>query len=196
MKKIIFISAIAAVVIVIVIAVTSAMILLQKSSPEKIHLHSDFKVYLNGQAYNFTSEKYMSMEGHHLSERTHLHDMNGDIIHIHAAGVSLGEFFNSSDIKFNSTCFVLNNGTSYCNSDNSKIKLYVNGIENIQMEKYNLKDLDRILITYGNESSEQIKSQIDGVTDVSCIYSLKCPERGSPPDESSCVGGNGTMCVG
>lgn len=192
MKKWIIISAVAAVLIFA--GVLAFMRFTNNQTPDAIHLHADFKIYLNGQAYNFTQDKYMSSEGHHLSERTHLHDMNGNIIHVHAFGVTLGEFFNSLGMKFNSTCFRLDNGTEYCNVVENKLMMFVNGQENSQMEKYEPKDLDRILVTYGSNENE-IQNQINSVTDVACIYSLKCPERGSPPNESSCIGGNGTMCT-
>jgi hypothetical protein len=35
---------------------------------------------------------------------------------------------------------------------------------------------------------------MDSVSRDACIYSEKCPERGTPPAES-CVGGLGTDCV-
>ena len=47
-------------------------------------------------------------------------------------------------------------------------------------------DLDKILISYGNEDEKQIKKQIDSVTDKACIQSEKCPERGLPTPEASC----------
>jgi hypothetical protein len=53
---------------------------------------------------------------------------------------------------------------------------------------YSLTDLDQILISYGNESEDQINWQMSQVTDRACIQSEKCPERGSPHDESTCAG--------
>ena len=49
---------------------------------------------------------------------------------------------------------------------------------------YQPQDLDRILITDG---------PVVAVADDACIYSLKCPDRGTPPPEK-CAGGLGTDC--
>jgi len=154
----------------------------------EIHEHADFKVYLNGEQYNFSQEKYMDANEEIRGEHTDLHDLNGDAIHKHSSGVTLEIFFESLKMKFNSTCFVTDNLTSYCNSGDKQIKLYVNGVENHLYEKYLVKDLDRILITYGDENQDKINRQFNSVTDKACIYSEKCPERGVPPDESSCSG--------
>ena len=153
-----------------------------------IHVHADFKVYLNGEMFNFTQEKYMSSNTSKLSQFVHLHDMDGDVIHVHMSTVNLGMFFTSLNMNLNSTCFATENQT-YCNSPQGTLKVFVNGQPNYEFDTYKPKDLDRILITYGNEGPELIQYQLASVTDKACIPSEKCPERGLPEDESSCLSG-------
>ena len=174
------------VALLVIVIIGSGCISQQEKSQEIVHEHADFKVYLYGEQYNFSQEKHMSGNGTHLSEDVHLHDMDGEVMHKHANGVTLGTFFTSLKMIFNSTCFVLDNSTSYCNDGDKQIKLYVNSIKTLEYEKYEFKDLDKILITYGDESG--IKNQLDSITGRACIYSEKCPEKGKPPDESSCAG--------
>lgn len=162
-----------------------------QTSEDKYHIHADFKVYVNGKAMDFTQSKYQSTEEKELNEYIHLHDGNGDIIHVHKKGIRLGEFFDSLGIKFSSECLVLDTGESYCGSEDQLLKFYVNGKENNLYDKYEPQDLDRILIVYGKQ--ELHSNGKDYVTDKACIYSLKCPERGKPPTEN-CVGGLGTDC--
>lgn len=100
------------------------------------------------------------------NESIHFHDGKGDLVHIHKANVTLGDLFSSL-------------GVSVAGS-----KMYVNGKENSTFMNYAPQDLDRILITDG---------PIIPVGDDACIYSEKCPERGTPPTEN-CVGGLGTDC--
>lgn len=156
-----------------------------------VHKHADFKVYIHGEAIDFAQQKYMSEPpdkgGNYLNPFFHLHDMEGGIIHQHMSGVKIGEFFTSLGMEFTSECFVLDDGTRYCNDADNTLKMYVNGQRNTQYGEYEFNDLDRILITYGNENEEEIKQQIESVGDESCIQSEKCPERGKPHDESSCV---------
>ena len=72
----------------------------------------------------------MSSDEKTVSPFVHVHDMEGDVIHKHIKGVTLGEFFNSLDITFNNSCFTLDNGTAYCNNGNKKLRMYVNNKEN------------------------------------------------------------------
>jgi hypothetical protein len=153
--------------------------------PREVHEHADFAVYLNGERFNFTQEKYMSDENHTFGESTHVHDMRGNVIHKHVAGATIGDFFSSLDMTFNSTAFATDDGTEY-----GSVRMFVNGKENNMFEKYEFRDLDRILIAAGNYGSKEIQAM--AVTDEACIESGKCPERGSPSDESCSTGG---ICI-
>lgn len=172
---------IAAVIVVITAALIFAVY--SNNSSEPFHSHADFKVYLNGDTYNFSQERYMEK-----LEAVHIHDMNGELIHVHERGAALGDFFSSMGMSFNSSCFILDDGTEYCNDGEKTIRMYVNGKPNDEYGKYEIHDLDRILITYGGESHDAISQQIASVSDTACIFSEKCPERGSPPPEVGCVG--------
>ena len=154
----------------------------------EVHEHAGLKIYIGGNPINFSHDKYMSSENMTLSNFIHLHDKDGEIIHKHTRGITLGFFFESLNMKFDSQCLAIDTKNGYCSENSKKLKMYVNGKQNYKYENYEFNDLDRILITYGSESAEQIKAQIESVTDEACIYSEKCLERGSPPDESSCIG--------
>ncbi|HZX19442.1 MAG TPA: hypothetical protein VFF13_00325 [archaeon] len=159
---------------------------------KEFHIHADFAVYLNGEKVDFAKEKYMSSEYTRLSYFFHLHDLDGNVMHMHLEGLKLGEFFGSIGMRFFEECFVLDNGQTFCEqTDNKKLRMFVNGKENFEYDNYVFNDLDRILITYGNESESEIQEQINSVTDNACIQSAKCPERGTPSDESSCSVLNG-----
>lgn len=163
-----------------------------------VHEHADFKVYLDGQVYDFAQNKYMSTDEHKLSNFTHLHDGDGELIHKHMSTITLGDLFESLGMSFGEylgeDCFVLDadlpssdGGTAYCNDGEKTLKMYVNGKENDKLGDYELSDLDQILITYGDENDDEIQAQIDSVGDRACIQSEVCPERGKPSDESSCL---------
>lgn len=166
---------------------------LNQSTEEKIHLHADFMVYLDGKAIDFTKEKYQSIEEKELDPDTHLHDGNGEIIHVHAKRITLERFLKSIGITFNKDCFILDTGQKYCSGTSKMLKMFINGVENDQFEKYEPGDLDRIMIIYGSESGQSLQNLINSVSDKACIYSEKCPERGKPPTEG-CVGGLGSGC--
>lgn len=157
------------------------------------HTHADFKVYIDNVQVDFAQEKYMTSENKILHIHVHMHDLDGGIIHHHKENVTMKIFFESMKVNFANNCFILDTEASYCNENNKTLKMFVNGIQNREMENYVFNDLDRILITYGNENEATIQQQINSVGDVACIQSEKCPERGKPSDESSCTSGAG--CV-
>ncbi len=165
---------------------------LAQPTPE-YHVHADFKVYVEGQGVDFSLDKYQSVEGQEKDLWTHLHDGNGNLIHVHRQGVTLGQFFKSLGITLTPTCLALDTGQQYCTGGASTLKLFVNGQPDARFDAYEPQDLDRILISFGAETGPALQPQLDAVTDTACIYSLKCPERGKPPTES-CVGGLGSKC--
>jgi protein-disulfide isomerase len=132
------------------------------------HVHFDLKVYLSGVPVNFALDKYQESKTNPLNENIHFHDGNGKVVHVHKEGVALKEFFDSVKI----------------NLPNNVIA-YVNGKKVDNIISYIPQDLDQILIG---------SSQLSMVSNDACIYSLKCPERGTPPPED-CVGGLGTGCT-
>lgn len=81
----------------------------------------------------------------------------------------------------------LDTGEKYCSDATKTLKFFVNDEPKVDFISYEFSDLDRILISYGAETEEQIKLQLNAVTDMSCMYSDKCPERGKPPTENCVV---------
>ena len=135
------------------------------------HAHADFMVYINGKKLDFNSPIYDERD-----PRIHLHIRNkyGDsVIHVEAEGVKLGDFFTSLGMRLKENCF-RTRSVNFCNDGNRTLKMYVNGVKNDDFGNYEIKDIDRILITFGNESDEEIRKQMDSVTKVSCISSNKC----------------------
>lgn len=164
-----------------------------QSLGEKVHEHADFAVYLDGKKFDFTGGKYQSSEINPLDSDAHLHDGNGDVTHKHRKGITLSYFFETIGMKFDNQCFVTDDGKEYCNTTDKKLKMYVNGKLNENFGSYEFTDLDRILISYGVEDEDTITRQITSLTDMACVYSEKCPERGAAPTEN-CVGGLGSEC--
>lgn len=153
-----------------------------------VHEHANLLVVFDGQILNLSQQNYTTSEGRVLSNFIHLHDGNGGVLHKHASGVTLEYLFDSLDMAFNETCFVTDDGVASCTNTEKRLAMYVNGRENTQYQHYEPQDLDRILIVYGVGTEENIKTSLAQVPDDACIYSERCPERGKPPEEASCIG--------
>lgn len=155
---------------------------------KKVHEHADFKLFINNTEFSLSGDQYQSTTGNNLGEEQHLHDNNGWNIHKHLTTRTITDFLASLNITLTSECIILNDGQTYCNKEDKTLKFFVNGKSITDFITYEFNDLDRILISYGAETKEQIKIQLDSVTDLSCMYSATCPERGKPPTETCVVG--------
>lgn len=131
------------------------------------HLHADVKVYINGRALDFSQRKYQL-----TSSFIHFEDGIGDVIHTHATGLTVGHMFKSVGINFNNNC-ITSEGQSYCNESDKKLKFYVNGQPNNEFDNYVIKDLDKYLISYGDESETELQKQLTSITNLAARYSLQ-----------------------
>ncbi len=159
------------------------------SRGEKTHEHADYKVFINNKELSFSDNRYQSTTGKELNEAQHLHDNNGNNIHKHLTKNTIPNFFESLGILITADCIQLDNGEKYCSDTTNSLKFFVNNKARSKEDfmVYEFKDLDRILISYGSENKEEIQQQLNAVTDISCKYSDKCPERGKPPTENCAV---------
>jgi hypothetical protein len=154
-----YIAIIAAVVIVSIVAVIRYSDVFAPSPYPGVgklnsqHEHALFKVFINGESYGFYDEKY------YLKNDCIFMDKEGRTIHTICTQATLGLFFDSLGMKFTKDCFVIDDGTSYCNGvDDRTLKFFVNEKPNASYEKYVPKEGDRILIVFGRENESHLES--------------------------------------
>lgn len=151
------------------------------TAKNEFHIHSDVLLIANGERVDLSETKYQSSGGTYLHPFLHLHDNDGDVAHFHRAKQSLRAFLNAVEVD-----------EEIVNSDAT---VYVNGRVSKDGLEYVTKDVDRVLILVGsNYSKSDISEYLKQITDKSCIQSGKCPSRGAPSDEASCVAGSATGC--
>ena len=153
------------------------------SHDKVIHVHGDFRMYIGDTRIRFTDPKYQSTTGHAHHASLHFHDGNDEVIHRHADNVTFAEFFDSLGMKVTNDCLTLDTGTSYCTNATGTLMLLVNNQPVTDIEEYIFAEEDRILLYYGDPKNPNLKEYTDGVTDLSCLYSGTCLERGAPPTE-------------
>ncbi len=127
---------------------------------EKFHIHTDFKVYINDEQIDFSVPMYQLR-----AKSVHLEDGIGDVVHIHEKGITMGDFLETLGITFNDSCFVSGYLGDYCNQGDKTLKFYVNGEKNYQYADYEIKNLDKYLITFGNDSEGDIQKQLNSISD-------------------------------
>ncbi len=165
----------------------------EDTTKKAVHEHSDIKIVVNGKPLDLTAARFQSTHERELDPAIHLHDGNGEVLHKHAEGVTVGQWLKSVGMELAATCLTISEKEKACASGATTLKFNVNGKANDKLDGYGIKDLDRIFISVGQETGAAFEEQIKSISDKACIYSEKCPERGKPPTES-CVGGLGTEC--
>ncbi len=129
--------------------------------PGSTHIHSKFKVYIDGTVIDPSPKENSSYEKG--NEYIFLEN-DGNTIHRFAGGAPIGLFFEGLGMKFDRDCIVLddtkNNGRfderSNCIDDDKKILFYVNDKPNDHYDEYVTQEGDRILIAYGKYDQRDI----------------------------------------
>ena len=134
------------------------------------HIHADFKIFINGNPINFADgAHYMKSSIMHLDDQQNKEDASS-LIHMHSTGVPFWYFLRSIGINLNKECINMENQQKFCNVGDKKLRFFINGKEDTEVENYVFNDLDKILITYGNENEQQIENQINSVTNFAVLH--------------------------
>jgi len=119
------------------------------------HEHASLLVRIFGDKFDFTSPTYQIK-----SSWIHFEDRDGTTIHRHSSGVTLGYLFANLGIDIDSECYKFPDGRQFCSNEDYRLKYYINHQIVKDVNDYVLEEDDRILITYGSETPEQIEEQL------------------------------------
>jgi hypothetical protein len=119
------------------------------------HEHASLLVRIFGDKFDFSVPSYQIK-----SSWIHFEESDGATIHRHASGVTLDYLFSNLRIGIDSECFIFPDGRQFCTNEDYSLKYYINHQIVKDINDHVIKDDDRILITYGNETPEQIEEQL------------------------------------
>ena len=119
------------------------------------HEHASVLVKIFGDKFDFTSPAYQIK-----SSWIHFEDSDGTTIHRHSSGVTLGYLFANLGIGIDCECYKFPDGRQFCTNEDYSLKYYINHRIVKDINDYVLDDTDRILITYGNQTPEEIEEQL------------------------------------
>jgi len=119
------------------------------------HEHASLLVRIFDDKFDFSVPSYQIK-----SSWIHFEESDGTTIHRHASGVTLGYLFDSLNIGIDSECYSFPDGRQFCTNEDYSLKYYLNHQLVNDINDYVIQDDDRILITFGNETPEQIEEQL------------------------------------
>ena len=121
------------------------------------HAHAALVVFVNGDKVDFSHPQFQIQ-----SKYIHFENDNPYLIHKHATDVPLDMLFASFGLKVTSECIELGfqaDATQYCIDRDNSMKFLVNGKSYSDINLYEIRHNDRILISFGD--SELISEQLE-----------------------------------
>ena len=119
------------------------------------HSHAAILVKIFGDSFDFSAPAYQIK-----SSWIHFEGRDGGTIHKHATGVTTGYLFETLALGLDDQCFVFQDGRSFCTNEDYSLNFFVNDKQVSDIRDLEITEYDRILITYGAETPEEIESQL------------------------------------
>ncbi len=120
------------------------------------HEHASILVRIFGDKFEFSRPEYQIK-----SPWIHFEGNEGSTIHRHSTGVTLGYLFDSIGLHVDEKCYIFPNNREFCTNDEYSLKFFINGQQVESITDYVILQDDRILISYGEETQEEIEEQIE-----------------------------------
>ena len=119
------------------------------------HDHASILVRIFGDKFDFSVPTYQIK-----SSWIHFEESDGTTVHRHSSGVELGYLFDTINIGIDNKCYIFPDGRQFCTNEDYSLKYYINHQRVNDVYDYVFEDGDRIMITYGSETPEQIEMQL------------------------------------
>ena len=122
------------------------------------HEHISLLVRIFGDRFDFSSPAYQIK-----SSWIHFEGADGNTIHRHSSGVTMGYLFETLGLTLTDECFVFKSQEGqrpFCTDDNFSLKFYINHQQVDTILDHIGQENDRVLISYGNETPEEIEEQL------------------------------------
>ncbi|QUC65490.1 protein-disulfide isomerase [Nitrosopumilus sp. K4] len=119
------------------------------------HSHAAILVKIFGDKFDFSAPAYQIK-----SSWIHFEGRDGTTVHKHATGVTLGYLFETLGLGLDDQCFIFQDGREFCTNEDYSLKFYVNGEQLPDIRPLEIQEGDRILISYGAETPEEIEGQL------------------------------------
>ena len=119
------------------------------------HSHAGVLVKIFGDSFDFSAPAYQIK-----SSWIHFEGRDGSTIHKHATGVTIGYLFDTLQLTLDDQCYVFQDGRSFCTNDDYTLVFYLNGEKVSDIRDYEIAEGDKILVSYGSETPEEIEAQL------------------------------------
>jgi len=120
------------------------------------HEHASLLVRIFGDKFDFSATTYQIK-----NSWIHFEESDGNTIHRHSSGVTLDYLFETLSIAIDEDCYIFTDGRQFCTNEDYSLKYFINGDSVNDINDYVVQEDDRILISYGSETEDQIADQLN-----------------------------------
>ncbi len=118
------------------------------------HEHASLFVKIHDDPFDLSKERFQLRNAF-----VHLENNNGIVIHRHSQGITMEYFFETLNLGLTQNCFTFDDGRKFCTNDDYSLKFYINERQVDDLRDYIIFEGDYILISYGDETQEEIEQQ-------------------------------------
>lgn len=122
------------------------------------NIKASFAIFTTGTFRIFTAPMY-----HNLSENVYIEASNPNTIYVKKAGTTWNDFFLTLPMKLTSKCLITGTKQTFCTGNSGILKFYINGVQNNNALSQEIREGDKLLVTFGTESEEVIKKQLNKI---------------------------------
>lgn len=124
--------------------------------PNQQDTKASFAIFTNNTFRIFTDPKY-----HNQSNDVYMEEAN--IVTVKKKGITWNDFFKTLPMKLTKDCLTTGTGQVFCTNDSQALKFYINGeMDTLALDK-EIKEKDKLLVTYGNKSYEEIEKELQQI---------------------------------
>jgi hypothetical protein len=161
---------------------------------EAIHFHVNWAIYVDGERVDLSDRRYMEEisscyagDGEVTPQgRVHMHEGNHDVVHVHHPGATWGHLAANLGIGLGEGYLLLDDGTRIFDGVEGRFTYILNGRALTAVHNEPLASEDRLLISYGSESLDDLAAdQFSRVATTAGEYNMKedpatCSGSGEP----------------
>ncbi len=125
------------------------------SSDTRGKTEATFAIYTNGTFRIFTDPRY-----HNRSEDVFISSGNPSVINVIKKGVTWNDFFKTLPMKLEKTCITTGTGQVFCSNQTHTLKFFINGAKDDKTLDREIKNEDRLLVSYGPKEDRNIELQL------------------------------------
>ena len=128
----------------------------QTTSPENINYRASFAIFTNNTYRVFDDPKYYNQ-----SPDVYMEEAN--IVIVKKKGITWSDFFATLPMSLKEDCLVTGTGQTFCTNETQRLRFFINSKEDKDALNKEIVEGDKLLVTYGEETENQIKNQLQQV---------------------------------